>query len=324
MGETTVTDTVPAAMAGERVDRVVALMTGLSRSAVRRLIEDGGVRDDGDPVESASLSVDEGARVEADVPDVAEDDPTPTPNPEVVFTVVYEDDDVVVVDKPIDLVVHPGAGREDDTLVNGLVHLHPEITAVGQPDRPGIVHRLDRDTSGLLVCARSQQAYDDLVDQLSARSVSRRYLTLVRGVPDAPSGVIDAPIGRSRRARTRMTVSEDGKEARTHYEVLETFSRPVDACLLECHLETGRTHQIRVHLGAIGLHVLGDSTYGRPDPFGIGRPLLHAAELAFDHPRTGERMSFTSTLAADFQGALDEFRRATEDAAPETGAPGES
>ncbi|MDG2112757.1 MAG: RluA family pseudouridine synthase [Actinomycetota bacterium] len=311
---TTLTDTVPAAMAGERIDRVVALMTDLSRSAVRRLIEAGHVRLDGVVAGAASARVEQGAGIEVEMPERAETEVALPANPAVEFVVVYEDDHVVVIDKPIDLVVHPGAGRENNTLANGLVHRYPDVVGVGEPDRPGIVHRLDRDTSGLLVCARTPQAHDDLVSQLVVHSVARVYLTLVRGIADAPSGVIDAPIGRSRRARTRMTISEDGKDARTHYETLETFTRPVESSLLRCRLETGRTHQIRVHLQAVGLHVLGDATYGRPDPFGIGRPLLHAAELAFDHPSTGERVSFTSPLPPDFAGALDQLRAETAEA----------
>ena len=184
----------------------------------------------------------------------------PTPNSDIELVIVHEDADVIVIDKPIDLVVHPGAGREDTTLVSGLLYRYPEVAHVGQPDRPGIVHRLDRDTSGLLVCARSQRAYEHLVDQLVRHSVSRVYRALVRGIPDSPTGVIDAPIGRSRRSRTRMTVSEDGRAARTHYEALESFTQPFAASLVECRLETGRTHQIRVHMGAVGLHVLGDAT----------------------------------------------------------------
>lgn len=321
--ETVLSDTVPAAMAGERIDRVVALMTGLSRSVVRGMIEVGRVRVDATLVEVASARVAEGAAVDVVMPDRIEVDVSPPANPDVRFEIVYEDDHVVVIDKPIDLVVHPGAGRETNTLVNGLVDRYPEVVSVGQPDRPGIVHRLDRDTSGLLVCARTQDAYDQLVAQLVVHSVSRVYLTLVRGVADAPSGVIDAPIGRSRRARTRMTISEDGKHARTHYETIETFTQPIEASFLRCRLETGRTHQIRVHLQAVGLHVLGDATYGRPDPFGIGRPLLHAAELAFDHPATGERVSFTSPLPADFAGALDGLRAATSEAAEQLARIGE-
>ena len=304
-------DQVPAAMAGERIDRVVALMTGLSRSAVRSLVEAGEVTVDDVVVDSAKQRLPEGVVVEVEVPDARAEAPGPTPNIDVAFEIVYVDDDVIVIDKPIDLVVHPGAGGEDTTLVSGLLARYPEIAEVGERRRPGIVHRLDRDTSGLLVCARNAHAYEDLVDQLSVRSVTRVYQTLVRGVPEAPSGVIDAPIGRSRRSRTRMTVAQDGREARTHYRLLEAFTQPIEASLLECRLETGRTHQIRVHLGAVGLHVLGDATYGRQDPFGVGRPLLHAAELGFEHPGTGERVTFRSELAPDFAAALTQFRADT-------------
>jgi len=315
----TTTDVVPAALAGERVDRVVAVMTDLSRSEVRRLVEAGAVSVDELVVSVASTRVAEGATVEVALPATTHVDSAPQANSAIEFPVVFIDDDVIVVDKPIGVVVHPGAGGESDTLVNGLLARWPELSEVGEPDRPGIVHRLDRDTSGLLVVARHEQARADLVAQLSTHTVRRVYLTLVRGVPDAATGVIDAPIGRSRRSRTRMTVSEDGRPARTHYELVEPFAQPFEAALLRCRLETGRTHQIRVHLNAVGLHVLGDRTYGRPDPFGIGRQLLHAAELAFEHPRTGETVSFTSRLPADMAGAVERFRAATESAREQLG-----
>ncbi len=320
-GESVETDVVPAALAGERVDRVVAVMTDLSRSDVRRLVEAGAVSVGADVVTVASTRVDEGALITVVLPERGSAPDGPQPNPEVEVPLVYIDDDVIVVDKPVGVVVHPGAGGESDTLVNGILHRWPELAEVGEPSRPGIVHRLDRDTSGLLVVARNEEARADLVAQLSIHSVRRVYLTLVRGVPDAPTGVIDAPIGRSRRSRTRMTVSEDGRPARTHYELLESFTQPVEASLVRCRLETGRTHQIRVHLNAVGLHVLGDRTYGRPDPFDIGRQLLHAAELAFEHPASGETVSFTSDLPADMAGALEGFREQTQAALDQLGPP---
>ena len=173
----------------------------------------------------------------------------------------YEDDDVLVVAKPAGLVVHPGAGHPDGTLVNGLLALDPEIAGTGDPQRPGIVHRLDRDTSGLLVVARSPRAYEALVAALGAHEVSREYLALVWGHLDAPRGVIDAPIGRSVRRPTRMAVREGGRRARTAYEVQAEFTSP-EVSLVRASLETGRTHQIRVHLQAIGHPVVGDAAYG--------------------------------------------------------------
>jgi 23S rRNA pseudouridine1911/1915/1917 synthase len=178
------------------------------------------------------------------------------------------------------------------------------MSAVGEPARPGIVHRLDRDTSGLLVAARTPEAYEGLVAALAGRRVHRRYDALVLGTPTSPSGVVEAPVGRSPRSRTRMAVTAGGKAARTRYEVVATWTDPVPVARLWCTLETGRTHQIRVHLAAIDLPVLGDATYGRPDPLGVGRPMLHAARLAFDHPVTGAAIDVSSPLPADFAAVL--------------------
>jgi 23S rRNA pseudouridine1911/1915/1917 synthase len=229
------------------------------------------------------------------------------PEPDVEVPLVHLDDHLLVVDKPAGLVVHPGAGQRTGTLVHGLLAHHPEVLGVGpDPVRPGIVHRLDKGTSGLLVVARTQDAYESLVEQLSSRSVERRYLTLVWGCPEPATGVVDAPIGRSRRDPTRMTVSATGREARTRYEVRERFTEPIVASLLECKLETGRTHQIRVHLAAIGRPVVGDPRYkGARSSFKTPRMFLHAHTLAFDHPASGERVSFTAPLPIDLQGVLD-------------------
>jgi 23S rRNA pseudouridine1911/1915/1917 synthase len=223
--------------------------------------------------------------------------------------VVHADADVVVVDKPAGLVIHPGSGVDRGTLVNGLLHRFPEIASVGDPARPGIVHRLDRGTTGLLVVARTPAAYEALVAQLSAREVERQYAALVWGVPDSPAGLVDAPIGRSARDATKMAVTADGREARTRYEVRRTFTGPAPTALLSCRLETGRTHQIRVHLAAIGHAVVGDATYGGRRPaIPLDRPFLHAERLSFDHPVTGERMTFESPLPADLRAVLDGLR----------------
>jgi 23S rRNA pseudouridine1911/1915/1917 synthase len=235
--------------------------------------------------------------------------PALAPESAVEVPVVFADDDVIVVDKPAALVVHPGAGNDRGTLVAGLLARYPELTDVGQPERPGIVHRLDKGTSGLLVVARTQSAYESLVAQLSARAVDRRYAALVWGHPDPPTGLVDAPIGRSRRDPTRMAVSADGREARTGYVVQATFTDPIDAALLECRLETGRTHQIRVHLAAIGHPIVGDPRYrGARAAFALGRPFLHAQRLAFDHPRTGERVAYNAPLPPELVAALDRLR----------------
>ena len=219
--------------------------------------------------------------------------------------VVHEDADLVVVDKPAGLVVHPGAGQESGTLVNGLLARYPEIRDVGQPDRPGIVHRLDKGTSGLMLVARSGRAYDELVAMLAAHEVDRRYRALVWGVLASPTGLVDAPIGRSGRERTRMAVTVRGKPARTWYEVARTYSRPVEVTELMCRLETGRTHQIRVHLASIGHRVVGDARYGgERQSLPLPRPFLHAESLALGHPVTGAGLAFTSPLPADLAEVL--------------------
>jgi 23S rRNA pseudouridine1911/1915/1917 synthase len=297
---------VPESLAGERVDRAVALLTGWSRSEVQALVEAGSVLVDGEPVaKSRRLARD-------DVVEVL-DEPVapgrPQPDPAITIEVRHEDPDLVVLAKPAGLVVHPGAGHPDGTLVNGLLARYPELADVGDPARPGIVHRLDRDTSGLLVVARTQPAYEGLVEMLSLHDVERRYAALVWGHLASPRGVIDAPIGRSVRRPTRMAVREGGRGARTNYEVLSEYREP-DVSLLECRLETGRTHQIRVHLQAIGHPVVGDAAYGGARAaLVLDRPFLHAGALAFVHPVTGEALRVEEPLPADLVAVLADRTR---------------
>ena len=302
---------VTSALEGERIDRAVALVTGQPRSAVRSLVEGGSILLDGVPTTVASTRLTLGSVVRiAEIvrpPTTADAAPSPVSEESVDLDVVYSDADVVVVNKPTGVVTHPGPGHPDRTLADALVQRFPEMSAAGPSDRPGIVHRLDSGTSGLLVCARNSAAYDALVAQLASRQITRIYLALVRGKPESVRGTIDAPIGRDRRHRTTMSLQSDGREARTHFALAESFSHPVDASLLRCQLETGRTHQIRVHMASIGLPLLGDLTYGVPDPFGIGRPLLHATRLEFRQPSTGEAMSFEARLAPDFAEAIRQF-----------------
>jgi len=294
-----VKETVPRALDGQRVDRVVAMLTGLPRSEVADLVEGGRVRLAGITVDTRSHRVAEGDEVEVDLPPPADD--RPQPDADVDVPVVHEDEDVLVVDKPAGLVVHPGAGQSSGTLVHGLLARYPEIADVGDAARPGIVHRLDKGTSGLMLVARSPRAYADLVGQLKSRTVERRYLALVAGEVAEGKGVVDAPVGRSTRHPTRMSVTTRGKPARTRYEVLERYTDPVQATLLECRLETGRTHQIRVHLAAIDHPVLGDTRYGRGQALPMNRPFLHAHDLSFDHPGDGARRRFRSPLPADLE-----------------------
>lgn len=292
-------ESIPSALAGERLDRVVALIAECSRSEAAGLISDGAVTVDSVQAAVGKSRLSEGQVVTVDtsflpgefVPEADDTIEVPT---------VHVDDDVIVIDKPAGLVVHPGAGNMAGTLVNGLLARFPEIAAVGERHRPGIVHRLDVGTSGLLVVARSDRAYHVLVDALSRRDVGRVYRALVWGHLDNPNGVIDAPIGRDHRDPMRMAVVVDGKPSRTHYRVLHEYRVPAEVSSLECRLETGRTHQIRVHLSAIGHPVVGDPLYGGVRTAASSpRPWLHAAELSFDHPVTGERLRFESAMPAD-------------------------
>lgn len=301
-----IVEAVPAALSGERLDRIVALIGDLSRSAAAATIAAGGVRVDGAAAPSGKVRLEEGQVVEVD-PRAVPEQQLPAADAEVAFGVVYEDDTIVVVDKPAGLVVHPGAGNADGTLVSGLLARYPDIADVGaDPVRPGIVHRLDAGSSGLLVVARTDAAAEHLIDQFADHSATRRYDALVWGVPEAPHGIIDAPIGRDRGDPLRMAVVAGGRPARTDYRVVGSYSSPATVSRLECRLETGRTHQIRVHLSSIGHPLVGDSTYSQRRPnLGLSRPFLHAAELAFDHPATDERVRFHSPLAPDLQSWLD-------------------
>ena len=294
----------PEAFDGDRVDRIVAAMTGLSRAMVTGLVSTGSVRINQRRAKAPSVKVRAGDVVRVEVPEP--EDPHLEPDESVSFSVAHEDEHLVIVNKPAGLVVHPGTGRAEATLVHGLLAAYPELTTVGEPHRPGIVHRLDRGTSGLMVVARTPVAYEALVAQMAAHEPERVYWALVWGQPGGDDGVIDAPIGRSARHPTRMTVSPQGRRAVTHYAVEQRFASPVSCSHLTCRLETGRTHQIRVHLRAIGHPVVGDRAYngGRPglDPH---RPFLHAAELRFRHPVTDVNIGATAPLPSELQSVLD-------------------
>jgi len=296
---------VPAALVGERLDRIVALMLDVSRSIAQKVVDAGGVAVDGHTETTGRVRLEEGQVVSVDEDRLPRSE-APQADPSVSFGVVHVDDSIIVVDKPAGLVVHPGAGNDDGTLVNGLLAAYPEIAGVGDPVRPGIVHRLDAGSTGLLVVARTEEARLHLIDQFVDHSAGRTYLALVWGRPEAPHGVIDAPIGRSHRDPMRMAVVADGRDARTEYEVRATFSDRGEPSLLECRLETGRTHQIRVHLSSIGHPLIGDPWYGQRRPtLGLDRPFLHASRLELDHPGSGARVAFESPLPADLQAVLD-------------------
>lgn len=301
-----IVETVPSALAGQRLDRIVALIGDLSRAEAAATISAGGVLVDDQLAVSGKVRLVEGQLVSVD-PAAVPGPELPTSDSTVEFDVVYLDDSVIVVDKPAGLVVHPGAGNMDGTLVSGLLARFPDIAGVGgDPIRPGIVHRLDAGSSGLLVVARTDVAAEQLIEQFADHSATRRYDAVVWGVPDAPHGIIDAPIGRNRGDPLRMAVVAGGRPARTDYRVVGTYSSPALVSRLECRLETGRTHQIRVHLSSIDHPLVGDPVYGQRRPvLGLSRPFLHAAELAFDHPTSGDRVTFSSPLAPDLQAWLD-------------------
>lgn len=298
-------EVVGSALDGLRLDRAVALVADVSRSVAARLVAGGGVRLDGAVVTSGARRVAAGESLAVAVE--RRDDPRPAADPEVAFETVMEDAHLIVVNKPAGLVVHPGAGHEGGTLVNGLLARYPGIAGVGDAYRPGIVHRLDRGTSGLMVVARTEVAYQQLVEQMRSHRPQRVYCALVQGQPEANSGVIDAPVGRSSRNPQRMTVTDRGRPARTGYAVERRYSEPARTALLSCRLETGRTHQIRVHLRAIGHPVVGDPTYGSgllDDVFGLSRPFLHARSLSFTHPVSGEAVDAESPIPADLAAVL--------------------
>jgi 23S rRNA pseudouridine1911/1915/1917 synthase len=284
---------VPSEAAGERLDVFLAAHTG-SRAAAQRLIDAGAVRVDGEPRPKRYV-LHGGERVEVgELPAEAEPEAT-----EASFEIAWSDEHLLVVDKPAGVVVHPARGNRTGTLAQALRGL---AQGGEDPDRAGIVHRLDRDTSGLLLVARSVEAYDALRAQMRARTITREYLALVEGRPPAREGTIDAPLGRDRRVRTRISSDTDeAKPAVTHFEVERALPH---STLLRVRLETGRTHQIRAHLKAIEHPVCGDPEYGTPDRLGLERQFLHAARLAFAHPRTGAAVEVASELPEDLAAAL--------------------
>jgi 23S rRNA pseudouridine1911/1915/1917 synthase len=298
--------TVPATAAGARLDRWLAdAVPTLSRARLRVLIDDGHVRVDG-AVRKAAHRLHGGEAVTVEIPPAPAEELAPEP---IRLAVIYEDDDVLVVDKPAGMVVHPGAGHATGTLAAAALAHAPAIGGVGGPRRPGVVHRLDKDTSGLLVIAKTSRAYDALTTQLAARTVRRQYLAVVHGRVKAAEGVVDAAIGRDPHHRRRMGVHARGKHAVTRYRVVERFA---DFTVVEARLETGRTHQIRVHMASLGHPVVGDDLYAarrRPPP---GVPLngyaLHAVELAFRHPVTQNEVVLTSPLPPRMEALLAHLR----------------
>ncbi len=319
--------------AGERLDRFLSeLMPSLSRTRVQALIKQGHASLSGATIEDVKYRVKPGDRFALDLPPAA---PTTLLGEAIPLDIVHEDDALIVIDKPAGLVVHPGAGNPQGTLVNALIaHCGMSLSGIGGVQRPGIVHRLDKDTSGLMVVAKNDRTHRALAAQFADHGrtgeLERGYLALVWGAPPRPHGSVDAPVGRHPTSRTKMAVLPAGKgrEAVTHWRVLATFGRgegregPI-ASLLECTLETGRTHQVRVHLAHIGHPLIGDPLYGRgfqsklrklPEPLSsklatLPRQALHAARLAFVHPATGTLLEFNSSLPPDLAEIVDAFKQ---------------
>jgi len=283
---------------GRRLDVFLSEQSGLTRSRIASLMEEGHVTVDGNVVTKAGLKAKTGSTVTLTIP---------APKPaipeaqDIPLTILYEDADLAVVVKPCGMVVHPAAGNEDGTLVNALLHHLDSLGGIGGELRPGIVHRLDKDTSGLLLVAKNDASQLALSEQLSARSMEKHYRALVEGNLREDSGRIEAAIARSKKDRKKMAVDEEGREAITEWTVLQ---RGNGVTLLDVHILTGRTHQIRVHTKHIGHPVCGDPIYGSPRGAKVSRLMLHAYSLTFTHPRNGERMTFTAELPEEFRRSL--------------------
>jgi 23S rRNA pseudouridine1911/1915/1917 synthase len=306
-----------ATEAGERLDVVLAARSGRSRTAAAAWIRGGRVTVNGVAAKAAHV-LGGGDRIVATIPPAVAPDARPEPIP---LEIVYEDADLAVIDKPAGMATHPAPGSASGTLVNALLAALGPLPAINGVLRPGIVHRLDKDTSGLIVVAKSERAMRSLSLAIARRTVAREYDAVVWGRPPSDEGTIDAPIARDRGVRTRFAVAAGGRRAVTHYRVLERYTvgdasarrerdrEALRLSLLALRLDTGRTHQIRVHCAAIGAPIVGDATYGAGRPrLGVTRQMLHAARLAFDHPVTGEPLRFVSAWPEDFAALVERLR----------------
>jgi len=289
---------------GTRIDKAVSeVFPEISRSYAAKLIEEGNILIGGKKAgKSSKLSL--GDTVEISLPEPKALEIVPQ---DIKLDIVYEDEYLLVINKPIDMVVHPSAGHEEGTLVNALMaHCGDALSTINGVMRPGIVHRIDRDTTGLLVVAKGDMAHENLSDQLKARTLKRRYFAIVHNNITEDSGTIDAPMGRNPNDRKKMAIVKDGREAVTHFEVLERFGRYT---LVACNLDTGRTHQIRVHMKHIGHPLLGDKTYGvKKEEFNLPGQMLHAGKIGFIHPKSGEYMEFEAPLPEVFEKTLNNIR----------------
>jgi len=306
-GHTTIEIALDSSHAGWRLDRALAsAVPSLSRERLKVLTKAGALTCDGTALRDPATKVKGDERFALAIPDPA---PAHNEPQEIPLPIVFEDEHLLVVDKPAGLVVHPAAGNRDGTLVNALLHhCGGSLSGIGGVARPGIVHRIDKDTSGLLVIAKHDRAHEGLAKQFAAHSIDRRYLAIVSGVPRQAEGVVDAPLARSVHDRKKIAIVKDGRGKRsvTHWKRIEILR---DAALVECRLETGRTHQVRVHMAAIGHPLVGDPVYGRGksahrkllNQLDFKRQALHAAHLGFVHPVTKGRLSFDSALPSDMQ-----------------------
>lgn len=290
-------------MAGERIDKAVSSIDeDWSRSQIANWVKDGAVKVNGEIVKP-NYKVRPDDVIIVTPPVLEELDVVPE---DLDLEIVYEDADVLVVNKPKGMVVHPAPGHSKGTLVNGLMHHCTDLSGINGVVRPGIVHRIDKDTSGLLMVAKNDASHTSLVNQLVRKSVTRKYLALVHGHIPHDKGTIEAPIGRDPKERQNMAIVDKGKHAVTHFRVLERFG---DFTLVECRLETGRTHQIRVHMKYIGFPLVGDPKYGPKKTMDIGGQALHAEVIGFDHPKTGEYMEYSAEMPEEFAELLESLRK---------------
>ena len=290
---------------GQRIDKYLSIMIeGKSRSFVQGLIDEKKVKANSKVIKS-NYKLKKGDFIEVEVPEPVELNVSAE---EMNLDIVYEDEDVLVVNKEKGIVVHPAPGNYTGTLVNGILHHCSDLSGINGVIRPGIVHRIDKDTSGILVIAKNDEAHNDLAAQFKEHSIKREYYALVEGKFSKVEGTIDKPISRDKKERIKMAINSDGKRAVTHYEVLEQYDKGVS--LVKCTLETGRTHQIRVHMASIGHPLVGDLVYGyKRQKFNIEGQALHAKTLGFIHPRTKEYMEFTSELPNYFKELLEKLRK---------------
>lgn len=289
---------------GERLDKFIADNSDISRSYAAKLCEDGLVTVNEKQVEKKyKITGNEEITINLPPPEELAAKPENIP-----LNIVYEDNDVIVINKPQGMCVHPAPGNENGTMVNGLMyHCGDSLSAINGVIRPGIVHRIDKDTSGLIICAKNNESHLKLSDQLKERKAMRKYIALVNGNIKEDTGIINKPIGRNPSDRKKMAVVIGGREAITHFRVLERFGQYT---LVECVLETGRTHQIRVHMASIGHSIVGDPLYGlKKEKFSLNGQLLHAKTIGFIHPKTGQMMEFTSEIPEYFENILEKLRK---------------